>query len=214
MKKAVIIIGAGTGLSKGIAHKFGKENYTIGLISRNAENLKKLQTELAEKGIESFYATADAHHANELTTAIEKLKKELGGIDVLVYNVANIKHKDILEETSDTLVNDFTLNVANALHSLQCVHNDLKDRKGAFLLSGGGLSLFPHSQYGSLAIGKASIRNLAFQLNKRLKPENIFVGTVTIAGSIEENSKTHSPAILANKFWELLQHRSEAEIQH
>ena len=42
MQKSILIIGAGTGLSLGVAQKFGEQGYKVGLISRNADNLEKL----------------------------------------------------------------------------------------------------------------------------------------------------------------------------
>ncbi len=42
MNNNIIIFGYGTGISKAVAHKFGKEGYKIGLVARNAQKLEKL----------------------------------------------------------------------------------------------------------------------------------------------------------------------------
>jgi len=214
MKKTILIIGAGKGFSEGVAEKFGTEGYEIGLISRNADKLETLVNNLKSKGITSYFATANAGNAIELERAISELKTRLGGISVLLYNAAALKNKDIWSETTEDLVEDFKLNVAHALFSAQILHEDLKTNQGAVLLTGGGLSKFPNPQYGSLALGKAGILNLAIQLHKRLKDDGIFVGTITINGFIRPASPTHSPKILAEKLWTLFQNRSTAEVQH
>ena len=67
--------------------------------------------------------------------------------------------------------------------------------------------------YGSLSIGKAGIRNLALQLHAPLKADGIYLGTLTITDTVTPNSATHSFDIVADKFWELFQNRSEAEAQ-
>jgi len=46
-----------------------------------------------------------------------------------------------------------------------------------------------------------------------LKPDNVYVGLLTIANIISESSPTHSPAVLADKFWQLYQDRTTAEEQ-
>jgi len=214
MKKTILIIGAGKGFSEGVAEKFGREGYTIGLISRNAEKLQLLADSLKSRGITSYFAVADASNAEDLETAISELKTRLGGVSVLLYNAAVLKNKDIWSETTEDLIEDFKLNVAHALFSAQILHDDLKNNQGAVLLTGGGLSKFPNPQYGSLALGKAGILNLAIQLNKRLKDDGIFVGTITINGFIRPASPTHSPKILAEKLWTLFQNRTVAEVQH
>ena len=40
--KAILIIGAGTGLSLGVARKFGRQGFNVGLISRSKSNLENL----------------------------------------------------------------------------------------------------------------------------------------------------------------------------
>lgn len=214
MSKSILIIGAGPGFSTGVAEKFGSEGYSVGLVSRNAEKLQSLSDQLSRKGITNYYAVADASIQSELEHAITDLKTKLGGVSVLLYNAAALKNKDIWTETTDDLVQDFKLNVAHALYSAQILHDDLKNNQGAILLTGGGLSKNPNPQYGSLALGKAGTLNLALQLNKRLKADGIFAGTITINGFIRPFSPTHSPEILAEKLWRLFQNRTDAEVQH
>jgi short-subunit dehydrogenase len=214
MSKSILIIGAGPGFSTGVAEKFGKEGYAIGLISRNTDKLQTLSNTLISKGFTSHFAVADAGNQQELEHAISELKTKLGGVSVLLYNAAALKNKDIWTETPDDLVQDFRLNVANALFCSQLLYDDLKNNQGAILLTGGGLAKQPNPQYGSLALGKAGTLNLALQLNKRLKADGIFAGTITINGFIRPYSPTHSPEILAEKLWKLFVNRTDAEIQH
>jgi short-subunit dehydrogenase len=214
MNKSIIIVGAGPGFGMGVAEKFGKEGYSVGLISRNTDKLAAMCEELKRKSIQCFFASANAGIESELEAVITSLKSHLGNISVLLYNAAVVKNTDILEETTDALINDFRINVANAIYCLKLLQEDLKSAGGAFLLTGGGLAKFPNPMYGSLALGKAGILNLAIQLNKRLKPDGIFVGTITINGFIRKGSPTHSPEILANKLWQLYQNRTSVEVQH
>lgn len=214
MSKSIIIIGAGPGFSTGVAEKFGSEGYAVGLVSRNEEKLKLMSEQLTGKGITTYFAAASASNQDELEFAISTLKTQLGGVSVLLYNAAAMKSRDIWTETTESLLEDFKLNVAHALYSAQLLFDDLKNNQGAILLTGGGLSKNPNPQYGSLALGKAGTLNLANQLNKRLKDDGIFVGTITINGFVRPNSPTHSPQILAEKLWHLFTSRSAFEIQH
>jgi short-subunit dehydrogenase len=214
MTKKLIIIGAGPGLSKGIAEKFGTEGFTIGLISRNEEKLEQLVSELKVRNIDAYYAIADAYEKNSLSNAIANLQSKMGKIHTLVYNAAALKMKNLMEETTEELVDDFKISVANAFHSVKHLYEDLKENHGAVLLTGGAFANKPSPMFGSLSLGKASLRNLAFQLNEVLKKENVYVGTLTIDGYIQHTSETHSPKILAEKFWLLHQERNQIEIQY
>jgi short-subunit dehydrogenase len=214
MKKNLIIIGAGPGLSTGLAEKFGKEGFTIGLVSRNAEKLTKQVGELKALNIDAHFATADAYDSKSLTTAITLLQSKMGKVHTLIYNAAALKMKNLMDETTDELIDDFKISVANAFHSVKLLNRDLKENQGVVLLTGGAFANQPSPMFGSLSLGKASLRNLAFQLNEVLKSDNVFVGTVTINGYIQHSSETHSPKILAEKFWQLHKQRTEIEIQY
>jgi short-subunit dehydrogenase len=212
MKKSLLIIGAGPGLSYGVAEKFAKQGFSISLISRSATSLKKIKNELEGREIEINYAVADAGNAIQLGEAIKTLSNQSSGFDAVLYNAAVVKAKDIMEESAADLTQEFTINVAGAVQSLQSAYPGLKQKQGAFLLTGGGLGVSPMAAYGSLSIGKAGIRSLAYQLHERLKDEGIYVGLLTVAGFINPESKTHSPAVLADLFWKLYTDRDEVEI--
>lgn len=212
MNKSLLIIGAGTGLSRAVAERFAAEGFTISLISRNAANLEKVKAGLDAQGITVSYATADAGNALQLKEAIEALAAREGGFDAVLYNAAVVKAVDIMDEDPALLVSEFTVNVASALTSLQATYQGLKQKQGAFLLTGGGLGLNPAAAYGSLSIGKAGVRSLAYQLHERLKNEGIYVGLLTVAGFINPESETHSPALLSSLFWKMYAERSETEV--
>lgn len=214
MNKNIIIVGAGPNLSLGIAEKFAENNFSIGIISRSEEKLKTQVADFKAKGIKAEYAVADAYNALQLESAVNELVTRLGSVEVLLYNAAAMKYKNIMDETTEDLVDDYRISVANAFHCIKILYNQLKETKGAILLTGGGLALYPNPQVGSLSLGKAGLRNLAYQLNEVLKNNNIYVGTLTVNNSISPESETHSPKILADKFWEMYENRTEVEIQY
>lgn len=214
MSKNLIIIGAGPGLSKGIAEKFGKEGFRAGLISRNSEKLEREVAGLKNMGITAFYAIADASDKKQIAKALQNLREKMGKVNTLVYNAAVLKRKNIMDETTEVLLDDLKVSVINALFAVQTVYEDLKENQGTVLLTGGGLAINPNPELGSVCLGKAALRNLAFQLNETLKSKNIYVGIVTICDQIKEDSSTHSPKILADIFWQLQENRSEVEIKH
>lgn len=214
MKKSILIIGAGEGLSTAVAEKFGEQGYSIGLISRDAANVGALSKKISRLGFESHFATADAGNTASLTEAINILKEQLGGIDVLLYNAAAVKAQDILTESSESLSHDLLVNAGGALDAVKFLYQDLKEAKGAVLITGGGLANHPHSLYGSISIGKAAIRNLALQLHDRLKEDGIYVGTLTINNMITPDSLTHSPQQVAEQFWKLFTDRNAPELQY
>lgn len=74
--------------------------------------------------------------------------------------------------------------------------------------------MYPNPQFGSLSLGKAGLRSLAHQLHEALKPEGVYAGTIIVNGYIQPDSPTHSPKIVADKFWELYSARQDKELQY
>jgi len=203
MNKVIVIIGAGNGISKAVAEKFGTEGFSVVLIA------------LKNKNIDAHFFVADAGDSDSIKDAFNQIWEIWENIDVLHYNVAKRKKVNIVDESVDGLTRDFKINVASVMTAVTLVLPDMEKKgKGTILLTGGGFALEPNPELGSLSIGKAGIRNLANSLHIALKPKNIFVGTVTVCGAVQNDSSERSTQHVAQKFWELYTNRNEFEIQY
>jgi len=201
--KSIIIVGAGPGIAMGVAQKFGKEGYTVGLISRNETKLAKLTQELAAQGITSKFAAADAGNPIALATAIQSLRNELPTIETVHYNAAVLRPLNVLENDPKELTNDLNVGIVGAVATIQEVRDDLKKNKGTFLLTGGGFADYPMAAYGSVSLAKAGIKNLTKQLHDELKAEGIYVGSVSVNGMVNPADSTYNPTAIGEAFFAL-----------
>lgn len=211
-KKLIVVVGAGPGVGNNVAKKFGANNFRVVLVSRNQDALDQYAKELSSEGIETYALAANAASSASLTAAFEQIKKSYGSPDVLVYNAAVLKSGQPTSLTAESLVSHFQVDVVGALHcALQVIPDQLAQKAGTILFTGGAFALNPSADYAALSIGKAALRTLAFTLAEELKPQGVFVGTVTIAGIVAPG--THfAPELIAEKYWELYEKREEHEI--
>ncbi|MCZ8514313.1 SDR family NAD(P)-dependent oxidoreductase [Paenibacillus filicis] len=194
------------------AKKFGTNNFRVVLVSRNQDALDQYAKELSSEGIETYALAADAANSASLTAAFEQIKKNYGSPDVLVYNVAVLKSGKPTSLTAESLVSHYQVDVAGALHcALQVIPDQVAQKAGTILFTGGNFALRPSADYTALSIGKAALRTLAFTLAEELKPQGVFVGTVTIAGIVAPGTR-FAPELIAEKYWELYEKREEHEI--
>ena len=210
--KNILIIGAGPGVSFGVAKRFAGEGFRVLLIARNLEKLNASVQVLQGLGFEAHAQSADVSDFDALTHAMDQLQNDYGFIDVLLYNAAALRKTPPSDLDPETMVQDFRVNVAGALVAVQKVLPSMQQQKrGTILLTGGGLSLNPYFEYTSLSVGKAGIRNLAFSLAQELQPQGIKVGTVTIAGYVKKD--THfDPDKIAEEFWKIHASKQGVEV--
>ncbi len=209
-KKIITIVGMGPGNGMGIARKFGKERFTVAMISRNEEKLQKLQGELKKDNIDSYYFVGDASIEDSLKNSLQKLKEKVGNTDVLIYNAARLKMRNILDERFESLVTDFKVNVAGVLTAVQEVLPAMQAKKeGTILVTGGHLGIEPHKEFASLSVGKGALINLVKTLAAELTPQNIHVASVIICGIIEPEDVKYNPSAIAENYWKLYTQKKE-----
>lgn len=199
--KNCIIIGAGHGMSKAVAQRFGKAGYRIGLISRDAEKLEASANQLLDDGINVSWAAADAGDALDLERALQDMIEKMGVCDVLAYNAAVLNPGNPLNITTDQISAEFEVNVLGAHRAVRMVAPGMIARgRGSILFTGGGLSLEPFPEWTSLALGKAALRSLAISLFKELSPKGVHVCVLAICGIVETGGP-FDPKIIAEEYW-------------
>ncbi len=211
-KPLLVILGAGPGVSAGIARKFGINGFKVILLSRKQQSLDLQLTELQLKNIESYGIIADSSEPKSVIAAFDQIQKNYGTPDVLVYNAGANSINDPSVLSQNELMNDFTVNVAEALISAQQVIPQMKERKsGTIIFTGGMLALIPVVSRASASISKAGLRNLTFTLADELSPFGIHVATVTIGGVVKEGT-FYDPDLIAEAYWEIFTGKNQKEI--
>lgn len=213
-KKTIIVVGAGKGLGNHVAEKFGNEGYRVILMARNPESLDSYRQELTGKGIETYTHTADAANPETLTEAFDWVRQKFGTPDVLFYNVGITAPVESGKTDAEVLTSHFIVDVASAYHCFKLVCDDkFIDRHGSVIFTGGGLAEYPTMGFLPLSIDKAALRAMAVALHDEMAPKGIFVGTVTIYGSIGID-RFFDPTRIAERIWDLNQKRDICEVKY
>lgn len=194
-------MGRGIGLS--VARRFGREGYNLGLIARSEASLENYASALELDGCTVKTFPTDITRTPQLISAVRETEKQLGPIEVLVYNAYVSQGSRASELNVEALEETLKVNLYGALVTAQLViPGRLTRRKGTLLFTGNGLALSPHPDQAVLSIGKASLRALVGSLSKELYHEGIHIATVTVAGQVKSNTP-FDPDLIGEKFWEL-----------
>lgn len=209
--KNIVIVGAGPGVGNHVAMEFASQGFHAILISRNEKKLADYRKELSALGYCVDTLVADTNIPRSLTEAFDQIKSQWGTPDVLVFNAADTQPDQDLPSSSE-LMERYQTEVASAMHCIELVRGkDFSDKKGCVLLTGGGLAMYPISEFIPLSVNKAALRTLAYCLHEKPKNENIFVGTVTICSTVGAD-QFFSPQNIAKAYWDLYEKRSNCEV--
>ena len=184
------------------AARFAREGFQIVLSARNPTNTRELADRLKAKGYRAEVRTVNSADPESVAALIADVEKQFGSIDVLHYNAASLRKATLLEQSRATFVQDLAVNIGGALVAIQAVAQQMSERRsGTIVLTGGGLSLAPNSEFISLSIGKAGIRALALGTFESFKRKGIHIATVTVSAAIAPDSE--AAEAVAERFWQL-----------
>ena len=211
-----------------IAHRFGREGYTVALVSRSDTRHASYVADLAKKGIGAVAYVADVRDRDQLLSTLDKI----GPVDVLYYGpgAADLDNRPggIVEARADE-VRQAMEGVYPAIELVNRVLPGMLERGTGGLLFAGGLSAVqPIPFLGALAVTSAALRNYALTLNAGLADTGVYAANLIIGGLIERGdihqlvtshpekfggvpAKTLDPDDIAETAWELYTKRERAE---
>jgi NAD(P)-dependent dehydrogenase (short-subunit alcohol dehydrogenase family) len=201
MSKSLMIIGAGPGIGKAVAERFGQEGWSIVLTGRNHDRLDALAAALADRGITAHAIAADATDAQALRQAMAQAEAITGALTAVHFNAAIVRQQDLFSMDDAEVGSDLAINVAGGLHTIRAAVAQFGTRRGTILLTGGGLGIAPHESYASLGLGKAALRNVVQALAEPLAAKGIRIALATVATSVIPGSSEARG--VADTFWHL-----------
>ncbi|WP_104134664.1 MULTISPECIES: SDR family oxidoreductase [unclassified Cryobacterium] len=214
----IAIIGAGKGLGAAVAHRFGKEGFTVALISRNQGRVDALAEELRQEGITAKGFVADVRDQPSITRALEQVAETLGAIEVLQYSPLPQKDfmRPVLETTPADLVGPIEFSVYGpvaAVHQVVPGMRFLGKNRGTILFVNGGTAVTPVRSLTGTSIAFAGQAAYAQLLNEVLGEEGIQVSQLIIGGGIIAGHPEKDPAKLAEHLWNLHAKRDQFRLQ-
>ncbi|MBU9675038.1 3-ketoacyl-ACP reductase [Planococcus sp. CP5-4] len=119
--KTAIITGGGRGIGRATAIALANEGVHIGLIGLKQENLDKVSVELQDANVKVATASADVTDLAAIEQATEKLKNELGDIDILINNAGTGKFGGFLELSPEEWKNIVDVNLMGVYNATRAV---------------------------------------------------------------------------------------------
>jgi NAD(P)-dependent dehydrogenase (short-subunit alcohol dehydrogenase family) len=183
IRPVCVVVGIGPGNGAAIARRFGEEGYAVALVARTAGVSEKLASELGG-GTRAY--RADASDASSLAQAFTSIQRDLGDVDVLVYNAGSGVWGTVEEIGPDAFEAAWRVNALGALVASQHVIPAMKRKgQGTIVFIGATASRRGGPKSCAFSSAKGAQRALAESMARHLWPAGIHVSLVVIDGVVD-----------------------------
>ncbi len=183
-----LVVGAGDGLGAAIARAFAREGLAVCLTRRprHLEQLDALAQSIRDAGGRAFAFGLDARLEAEVVALTDRIEREIGPLEVVVFNIgANVRF-GIVETTARVYSKVWEMAaLAGFLTGREAARVMTPRRRGSILFTGATASVRGGAGYSAFAGAKHALRALAQSLARELGPQGLHVAHVVIDGMID-----------------------------
>ncbi len=201
MDKVALVIGAGDGTGGAIAARFAREGFVACPVRRHAEKLAELVSGIEAAGGRARAFGCDARREEQVVALVEEIERDIGPIEVAVFNVGANVPASILEETARKYFKIWEMACFGGfLMGREAARRMVVRGRGTILYTGATASVRGAAHFAAFSGAKHALRALAQSMARELGPRGIHVAHVVIDGAIDtEFIRTTSPETYALK---------------
>lgn len=224
--KVALVIGAGDATGGAIARRFAREDFHACVTRRTADKLAPLVAQISAAGGRARAFGSDARREEAVVELVGTIEREVGPIEVAVFNVGGNVNFPIRETTTRVYTKVWEMCALGGFLMGREVAKVMVPRgRGTILFTGATASVRGGVGYAAFAGGKHALRALAQSMARELGPQGIHVAHVVIDGGIDtafirerrgaqyaelkDKDGILDPEAIAEAYWSLhRQHRS------
>jgi NADP-dependent 3-hydroxy acid dehydrogenase YdfG len=230
MSKTIAVFGAGPGMGRSVARRFGREGFRVALVARNQERLNAFTGELAANGVEAAGFAADFADRDVLPGVVEAITARFGPVDVLEYAPSGLDWltRQVPVRDADAASFEFPLDLLLRTPAalVRLLLPGMLQRGSGAVLFGLPVMVRPVPQVGNVATVAAAARAYLHNLHADLAGTGVYAGLVQVAGLVGESDAARfvtenwdpkmlpvplDPADLAGALWDLYLKRDRFE---
>jgi NAD(P)-dependent dehydrogenase (short-subunit alcohol dehydrogenase family) len=202
----IAIIGAGPGLGAAVARRFGREGFTVALISRNQSKLDAMAVELSTGGVTAKGYAADVRVPSEIEAALARAAAELGLITALQYSPLPSRDylKPVLDLTPELALEALRFSALGLIHAARAVLPAMREAgEGSIILINGGTSVKARHGFAGTSVAFPAESAYGEMLHDALEGEGVRVRQLVIPGGIPQLQLPNGIDDVADRIWEL-----------
>ena len=184
--RVALVIGAGDATGGAIARRCAAGGYTACVTRRDADKLQPLLQSIAAAGGSAHGFASDARKEDEVIALVERIEREIGAIEVLVFNIGANAPSSVLDETARKYFKIWEMACFGGfLNGREVARRMVTRQRGTILFTGATAALRGGANFAAFAGAKHALRALAQSMARELGPQGIHVAHVVVDGAID-----------------------------
>jgi NAD(P)-dependent dehydrogenase (short-subunit alcohol dehydrogenase family) len=185
-QKVAMLVGAGDAIGAAVARRFTKGGYTVCICRRDGAKSQELVDELISAGHKIHAFSVDARQESEVQELFTKVEKEIGPIEVCLFNAGSNVNKPLIETTEKLFFKAWELACyAGFLVGREAARVMTARGRGTILFTGATASLRGGKGFAAFASAKFGLRAVAQAMARELGPKNIHVVHLIIDAAVD-----------------------------
>jgi NAD(P)-dependent dehydrogenase (short-subunit alcohol dehydrogenase family) len=182
-----LIIGAGDATGGAIARRFAREGLVACVVRRQGDRLVDLVRDIEAGGGQARAFPCDARDEQAMTALFDRVEREVGPLDVVVFNAGAFIHAPRFPDMSgETFRASWEITCfAGFLTGREAARHMVQRGRGTILVTGATASMRGGKGFAAFASAKFGLRALAQSMARELGPQGIHVAHVVIDGVID-----------------------------
>jgi NAD(P)-dependent dehydrogenase (short-subunit alcohol dehydrogenase family) len=182
MKRVCAVAGVGPGNGAAFARRFASEGYAVALLARGTELSSKLAASLPD----ARAYPCDVTDADSVAAAFDSIRRELGEVEVLVYNAGSGVWGTVEEASAADFESAWRVNALGGfLASKQVVPAMKRAGRGSIVFVGATASRKAGPRSAAFSAAKGAQRSLAESMARALWPAGIHVALIVVDGVVD-----------------------------
>ena len=184
-----ILVGAGDAIGAAVARRFAKGGYAVCICRRDAAKSQALVEEMRAAGHEVHAFAVDARNEKEVQSLCEQVEREVGPIEVCLFNAGSNVNKPLIETTEKLFFKAWELACyAGFLVGREAARVMVPRGKGTILFTGATASLRGGKGFAAFSAAKFGLRAVAQAMARELGPKNIHVVHLIIDAGVDSEA--------------------------
>ncbi|EGP08150.1 short-chain dehydrogenase [Bradyrhizobiaceae bacterium SG-6C] len=185
----VLLVGAGDAIGAAVTQRFADGGYKVVIARRDAEKSRELVNELTEAGRDVRAVSVDARQEADVQALFARVEREIGPIEVCLYNAGSNVAKPLLETTEKLFFKAWELACYGGfLVGREAAKYMVPRGRGTILFTGATASVRGGKGFAAFSSAKFGLRAVAQAMARELGPRNVHVVHLLIDAGVDSKA--------------------------